>query len=108
MEGNLFANKCFEPYIPPDFLDEEYEDYDPLYTPEENGLNEGYDLSLQQYQEITMTTQDEPIHATDWVPDKEDDLKNIKITIDKARDLVWRQGKAEIEMLCKFWGGKNK
>ena len=102
-EGSwIMDDGSFSPYIPPD-LDEEYLDYDDLQNLDGN---EGYDLSAEQVEEFEKNPEDNTIKATDWVSDKEDDLKKITVTIDKARRSVWRQGRAEMEMLKQYYGNK--
>ena len=86
-------------------LDEANDDFDSMELPQDPP-NDGYWISDEQNEELAGSSNDNTYpKATDWkdVPEDED-MKNIRVTVDKARRFLWNQAKTEIRILRDYWG----
>ena len=80
-------------------LDEQDDDYDPLEVEEGSFGRDGYWVSVDQIECQDVAHPE----MSDWIDDSAFD--SVSVTVDKARRYVWKQAKAEIAMLRRFWEG---
>jgi len=95
----------------PDFLeangalDEANDDFDSMELPQDSP-NDGYWISDEQVEELAGSSNNNVYpKATEWkdVSDNEE-MMNLRVTVDKARRFLWKQAKTEISILRDYWG----
>ena len=101
-EGDDGVNP-FDPF----FANEIDDDFDPLIPPEDDD-DDGYWISREQEEErLRQPSSGKIPQATEWNDDRLEDLQDMTVTIDRARQQLFNQGKSEIGILEKGWGEKS-
>ena len=82
--------------------DEANDDFDPLQLPEDTP-DDGYWVSDQQEKELQMPQAGVYPKATDWQRVADDDIRDMRVTVDKARRFLWKGAKTEMFILRRYW-----
>ena len=87
------------------FANEVDDDFDPLLPLEED--DDGYWISkIQEEESLRPPSSGKILQATEWNDVPLDELKNITVTLDRAKHQLFNQGKSKIGTLKKGLGSK--